>query len=30
MLAATKPEGQVYHTWDDVRDPNRNLAAFES
>jgi chitin synthase len=30
MLAAMNPEGQVYYTWDDVQDPNRNLAVFES
>ena len=30
MLAEMKPEGQVYYTWEDVRDPNRNLAVFES
>ena len=30
MLAAMKPEGQVYYTWDDVQDPNRNLVVFES
>jgi chitin synthase len=30
MLAAMKPAGQVYYTWDDIRDPNRNLAVFES
>jgi chitin synthase len=25
-----KPNGQVYYTWDDVKNPNRNLAVFES
>ena len=30
MLAAMKPECQVYYTWDDFRDPNRNSAVFES
>ena len=30
MLNALKPAGQVYYTWDDVRDSNRNLAVFES
>lgn len=30
MLAAMTPEGQVYYTWDDVQDPSRNLAVFES
>lgn len=29
-LASMKPDGQVYYTWDDVRNPNRNLAVFES
>ncbi|KIP04155.1 glycosyltransferase family 2 protein [Phlebiopsis gigantea 11061_1 CR5-6] len=29
-LASMKPQGQVYYTWDDVRNPNRNLAVFES
>ncbi|KAF9651932.1 glycosyltransferase family 2 protein [Thelephora ganbajun] len=30
MLAAMKRQGEVYYTWDDVRDPSRNLAVFES
>ena len=30
LLAKLKPEGQVYYTWDDVKNPNRNLAVFES
>jgi len=30
MLAGMQPEGQVYYTWDDVRDSTRNLAVFES
>ena len=25
-----RPSGQVYYTWDDVKDPSRNLAIFES
>lgn len=29
-LAAMKPEGEVYYTWDDVAAPDRNLAVFES
>ena len=29
-LAAMSPVGQVYYTWDDVRDTSRNLAVFES
>ncbi|KAJ7572008.1 glycosyltransferase family 2 protein [Mycena floridula] len=27
---AIQPKGQVYLTWDDVRNPKRNLAVFES
>ncbi|KAJ7167108.1 glycosyltransferase family 2 protein [Mycena filopes] len=30
QLAAMKPQGQVYYTWDDVRNKTRNLAVFES
>ena len=30
LLGAMKPAGQVYYTWDDVRDTSRNLAVFES
>ncbi|CAL1694853.1 unnamed protein product [Somion occarium] len=30
QLASMHPLGQVYYTWDDVRNPNRNLAVFES
>ncbi|KAM6498841.1 glycosyltransferase family 2 protein [Amanita muscaria] len=30
MLRAMQPLGQVYYTWDDVRNPQRNLAVFES
>lgn len=30
MLGAMKASGQVYYTWDDIRNPNRNLAVFES
>ena len=30
MLAALEPKGQVYYNWDDVTDPKRNLAVFES
>ncbi|THH01230.1 hypothetical protein EW026_g1461 [Hermanssonia centrifuga] len=30
MLDAITPQGQVYYTWDDVRNPQRNLAVFES
>lgn len=30
QLASMTPQGQVYYTWDDVRNPNRNLAVFES
>jgi chitin synthase len=25
-----QPQGQVYYTWDDVQNPDRNLAVFES
>ncbi|KAF7374818.1 Glycosyltransferase family 2 protein [Mycena sanguinolenta] len=28
-LSAIKPQGQVYFTWDDVRNTSRNLAVFE-
>ncbi|KAH9947090.1 glycosyltransferase family 2 protein [Amylocystis lapponica] len=28
-LASMKAMGQVYYTWDDVKNPNRNLAVFE-
>ncbi|KAJ6500622.1 glycosyltransferase family 2 protein [Mycena sanguinolenta] len=30
QLASLKPEGQVYYTWDDVKNPSRSLAVFES
>lgn len=30
LLASMEPQGQVYYTWDDVRNPKRNLAVFES
>ncbi|TFK42082.1 glycosyltransferase family 2 protein [Crucibulum laeve] len=30
LLSQMKPQGQVYYTWDDVRNPNRNLAVYES
>ena len=30
LLGAMRPAGQVYYTWDDVRDASRNLAVFES
>ncbi|KAJ7707611.1 chitin synthase-domain-containing protein [Mycena rosella] len=29
-LSALKPQGQVYFTWDDVRNTSRNLAVYES
>lgn len=29
-LSGMKPQGQVFYTWDDVRNPSRNLAVFES
>ncbi|KAM5539900.1 hypothetical protein V8D89_006403 [Ganoderma adspersum] len=29
-LAAIKPQGQVYYTWDQIRNSSRNLAVFES
>lgn len=29
-LATLHPQGQVYYTWDDVANPSRNLAVFES
>ena len=28
-LAAMHPEGQVYYTWDDVKNPDRNLGVYE-
>lgn len=28
-LAQHRPQGQVYYTWDDVKDPTRNLAVYE-
>lgn len=30
QLASMESQGQVYYTWDDVRNSNRNLAVFES
>lgn len=30
QLAAMHPQGQVYYTWDDVRNGDRNLVVFES
>lgn len=30
QLASMTPQGQVYYTWDDVRNTNRNLAVVES
>jgi len=30
QLKAMVPQGQVYYTWDDVQNPSRNLAVFES
>lgn len=30
QLRTMHPMGQVYYTWDDVRNPSRNLAVFES
>lgn len=30
QLGSMSPQGQVYYTWNDVHDPNRNLAVFES
>lgn len=30
QFSALKPQGQVYFTWDDVSNPKRNLAVFES
>ena len=30
QLSSIKPLGQVYYTWDDVRNPKRNLVVFES
>lgn len=29
-LATMDPQGQVYYTWEDVRNTNRNLAVYES
>ena len=29
-LASMPPNGQVYYTWPDVKDPHRNLAVYES
>ncbi|KAI0756168.1 chitin synthase-domain-containing protein [Daedaleopsis nitida] len=30
MLASMQPQGQVYYTWDNIRNSSRNLAVFES
>ncbi|KAF9469532.1 glycosyltransferase family 2 protein [Collybia nuda] len=30
QFSALKPQGQVYYTWNDVANPKRNLAVFES
>ncbi|GJE89689.1 glycosyltransferase family 2 protein [Phanerochaete sordida] len=30
QLSSIEPQGQVYYTWDDVRNSGRNLAVFES
>jgi chitin synthase len=30
MLSAMHPQGQVFYTWDDVAQPSRNFAVFES
>ena len=30
LLSQIAPQGQVYYTWDDVKNPARNLAVFES
>lgn len=30
QLATDVPSGQVFYTWDDVKDPSRNLVVFES
>ncbi|KAG9222182.1 hypothetical protein CCMSSC00406_0009005 [Pleurotus cornucopiae] len=30
LLDQIEPEGEVFYTWDDVNNPNRNLAVFES
>ncbi|KAI0640218.1 glycosyltransferase family 2 protein [Trametes polyzona] len=30
QLASMQPQGQVYYTWDNIHDPSRNLAVFES
>ncbi|EJC98606.1 glycosyltransferase family 2 protein [Fomitiporia mediterranea MF3/22] len=29
-LAKMSPQGQVYYTWDDVKNPSRNLAVYQS
>lgn len=29
QIAGRKPQGQVFYTWEDVRNPSRNLAVFE-
>lgn len=30
LFSQLQASGQVYYTWDDVKNPNRNLAVFES
>ena len=30
QLATMQPQGQVYYTWDNIRNSSRNLAVFES
>lgn len=30
LLNAMVPQGQVYYTWEDVKNPKRNLAVYES
>ncbi|RDB19306.1 Chitin synthase 3 [Hypsizygus marmoreus] len=30
QFSALKPQGQVFYTWDDVHNPKRNLAVYES
>ncbi|KAF8079227.1 glycosyltransferase family 2 protein [Lyophyllum atratum] len=30
QFSTIKPQGQVYYTWDDVHNPKRNLAVYES
>lgn len=30
QLASLKPQGQVYYTWDNIRNSSRNLAVYES